>query len=264
MTEPNPERRDTCRAGRGRFGPPYSAGLRLLAAHVPAPAAGRCLDVGCGTGELARHPAASGHPVDAVDRSAVALAEAGRAAGDGVAYRQPDVGHDSLARHAGDHKDIRTAIGFPNRLDEKQLGPGLTTRPTRRRSIRSASCSGRRRTVAPPACFRACPPTAPATRPCSKAWPAFLPCGAARWCGAPGLRLGSRLRAAPGRGQPTDRRIHGLLLDRQRHRRHRRDLPLHAGRLGRRLRTGFRVQLPRARAVGLCPAQHPGRTASDR
>ncbi|MFI6493751.1 methyltransferase domain-containing protein [Streptomyces sp. NPDC050564] len=49
----------------------------LLATHVPAPAGGRALDVGCGLGELAAHLAGLGYAVDAVDWSETALAEAG-------------------------------------------------------------------------------------------------------------------------------------------------------------------------------------------
>lgn len=79
-----------------------------------------------------------------------------------------------------------------------------------------------------------------------------------RRAGGPRHQPDPDLRAAPGRGQPTDRRIHGLLLDRQRHRRHCRDLPLHAGRLGRGMRTGLGVQLSRARAVGLHSTHRPG------
>jgi len=45
-----------------------------LAAHVPAP--GRLLDLGCGLGQVARHAAAIGHRVVAIDVSDVALAAA--------------------------------------------------------------------------------------------------------------------------------------------------------------------------------------------
>jgi SAM-dependent methyltransferase len=91
-----PEEWDAYYARGGGFRPLGPAERRLLAAHVPAPAGGRCLDVGCGTGELARHLAASGYQVDAVDRSAVALTEARRAAGTGVTYRRLDIEHGSL------------------------------------------------------------------------------------------------------------------------------------------------------------------------
>lgn len=50
------------------------------------------------------------------------------------------------------------------------------------------------------------------------------------------------------------RLIHDLLLDRQRHRCHRRDLSLHGGRLGRCMHTGRRIQLRRAPVVGVHPA----------
>ncbi|MEU6591447.1 bifunctional class I SAM-dependent methyltransferase/NUDIX hydrolase [Streptomyces sp. NPDC046881] len=133
MTQPNPGEWDTHRTGGGRFRPPGPAERRLLAAHVPAPAGGRCLDVGCGTGELARHLAASGYLVDAVDRSSGALSEARRAAGAGVTYRRLDVEHDSLDRlpHASyDLVTVRLGWAFVrdrtrvlNRLRER-LRPG--------------------------------------------------------------------------------------------------------------------------------------------
>ncbi|WP_159048891.1 hypothetical protein [Streptomyces sp. NRRL B-3648] len=95
------------------------------------------MDVGCGTGELARHPAASGHPADAVDRSAVALAEAGRAAearraaGDGVAYRQLDVGHDSLApaRRRSQGHPYRDRLPEPARREAARPGAHHSPRP---------------------------------------------------------------------------------------------------------------------------------------
>ncbi|MEV0847213.1 NUDIX domain-containing protein [Streptomyces sp. NPDC049954] len=60
----------------GRFRPLTGSERRLLAEHVPTPPGGLALDVGCGTGELARHLADTGWTVDAVDLSATALAEA--------------------------------------------------------------------------------------------------------------------------------------------------------------------------------------------
>ncbi|MFE9249604.1 NUDIX domain-containing protein [Streptomyces sp. NPDC007088] len=60
----------------GRFRPLTGSERRLIAEHVPTPPGGLALDVGCGTGELARHLADTGWTVDAVDLSATALAEA--------------------------------------------------------------------------------------------------------------------------------------------------------------------------------------------
>ncbi|WP_320782108.1 bifunctional class I SAM-dependent methyltransferase/NUDIX hydrolase [Streptomyces sp. CRN 30] len=70
-------------AGGGSFRPPTDAERRLLAEHVPAPeGGGLALDVGCGLGGLARHLAGAGYEVDAVDRSAAALARAAEEAGE--------------------------------------------------------------------------------------------------------------------------------------------------------------------------------------
>lgn len=60
----------------GRFRPLTGSERRLLAEHVPTPPGGLALDVGCGTGELARHLADRGWTVDALDFSATALAGA--------------------------------------------------------------------------------------------------------------------------------------------------------------------------------------------
>ncbi|EST35452.1 bifunctional class I SAM-dependent methyltransferase/NUDIX hydrolase [Streptomyces roseochromogenus] len=96
MTEAEPEAWDAHYAGGGRFRPLGDTERRLLAQHVPAPASGLALDIGCGLGELARYLARSGCRVDAVDWSAAALTEAGRAGVTGVTYRRLDIERDDL------------------------------------------------------------------------------------------------------------------------------------------------------------------------
>ncbi|MCX4724340.1 methyltransferase domain-containing protein [Streptomyces sp. NBC_01306] len=69
----------------------------LLAAHAPAPAGGRALDVGCGVGELAAHLAVLGYTVDAVDWSEAALADAGTHHGEAARWLRLDVESDDWA-----------------------------------------------------------------------------------------------------------------------------------------------------------------------
>ncbi|MEU6549002.1 NUDIX domain-containing protein [Streptomyces sp. NPDC046915] len=70
----------------------------LLATHAPAPEGGLALDAGCGLGELARHLAAAGYTVDAVDcaPAAVDLARSGTEDGWTIGYQCFDIEHDSL------------------------------------------------------------------------------------------------------------------------------------------------------------------------
>ncbi|MFJ4689592.1 NUDIX domain-containing protein [Streptomyces sp. NPDC088789] len=71
---------------------------RLLDEHVPAPGSGVALDVGCGTGELARHLADSGYRVDAIDYApaAVDLAHEGSDGTGDITYRVFDIERDFL------------------------------------------------------------------------------------------------------------------------------------------------------------------------
>ncbi|WP_329611753.1 class I SAM-dependent methyltransferase [Kitasatospora herbaricolor] len=71
----------------------------VLAEHAAAPeGGGRALEVGCGTGELAVHLAATGYTVDALDRADAALERArARHQGDGVRWLRLDIEHDDPA-----------------------------------------------------------------------------------------------------------------------------------------------------------------------
>ncbi|MFF4802265.1 methyltransferase, FxLD system [Streptomyces sp. NPDC001351] len=70
----------------------------LLATDVLAPDGGLALDVGCGLGELARHLAASGYTVDAIDYAPAALthAEAHNTDAPPVTYQVRDIERDGL------------------------------------------------------------------------------------------------------------------------------------------------------------------------
>ncbi|MDG9720267.1 NUDIX domain-containing protein [Streptomyces sp. DH24] len=98
MTHSPPESWDAhCTSGRTfrRLG---DAERELLAEHAPAPDGGRALDIGCGLGELARHLAAGGYRVDAVDCAPDAVAQAAaHPENDGaVTYRVLDIERDGL------------------------------------------------------------------------------------------------------------------------------------------------------------------------
>ena len=82
----------------------------LLVKHAPAPAGGRALDAGCGTGELAVFLASLGYTVDAVDFAdgALARARAEHAAVDGVRWLSLDLERDDPAPLHEDGYDLVT------------------------------------------------------------------------------------------------------------------------------------------------------------
>ncbi|MFF2506315.1 methyltransferase, FxLD system [Streptomyces sp. NPDC058067] len=68
----------------------------LLAGQVPAPSAGRALDVGCGAGELALHLASMGYTVDALDWADSALTAADTHPEASVRWLQLNIERDNL------------------------------------------------------------------------------------------------------------------------------------------------------------------------
>ncbi|NUS28903.1 MAG: NUDIX domain-containing protein [Streptomyces sp.] len=96
MAHTTPHTWNTYYADGGAFRPLGDAERRLLAQHAPAPDGALALDVGCGLGELARHLAAAGYTVDAVDHSDTALARAhtDTAPDTPVTYLLHDIEHD--------------------------------------------------------------------------------------------------------------------------------------------------------------------------
>ncbi|MGW2832657.1 methyltransferase, FxLD system [Streptomyces sp. NPDC001286] len=82
----------------------------LLAEHVPAPANGRALDVGCGTGGLASYLSELGYLVDAVDFANSALARARVEWADtvGVRWMCLDVAQDDAAELSDNGYDLIT------------------------------------------------------------------------------------------------------------------------------------------------------------
>ncbi|MFC8449336.1 class I SAM-dependent methyltransferase [Kitasatospora sp. NPDC057223] len=94
---------------------------QVLAEHAPAPqGGGRALEVGCGTGELAVHLAATGYTVDAVDLAGAALERARAEHTDAVRvrWRRLDVEHGDpgeigeLGDGGYDLITLRLAIAF--------------------------------------------------------------------------------------------------------------------------------------------------------
>ncbi|MDX3093409.1 methyltransferase domain-containing protein [Streptomyces sp. ME19-03-3] len=80
----------------------------LLSTLQPPAAAGRTLDVGCGTGELAAHLSTAGYTVDAVDWSEAALAEARTRHGDAARWLRSDIEGDGGAPLHADGYDLIT------------------------------------------------------------------------------------------------------------------------------------------------------------
>jgi protein-L-isoaspartate(D-aspartate) O-methyltransferase len=81
------------------FRPLDEAEITLLRELVPAPpGGGRALDVGCGLGELARHLAAGGYTVDALDHSvsALSIAEQTPPSSGTVRFVRCDIERDAL------------------------------------------------------------------------------------------------------------------------------------------------------------------------
>ncbi|WP_405652692.1 methyltransferase, FxLD system [Streptomyces sp. NBC_00019] len=103
----------------------------LLAEHVPAPANGRALEVGCGTGELAAYLGELGYRVDAVDFAGSALerARAERAGAVGVRWLCLDVAHDDPVELSGDGYDLITLrLVYPFLGDRQRVMHALAGR----------------------------------------------------------------------------------------------------------------------------------------
>ncbi|SFC62739.1 methyltransferase, FxLD system [Streptomyces aidingensis] len=104
------------RRGEG-FRPLSEAEQQLLKEHLAPPedCGGRALDVGCGTGELARYLVAVGYRVDAVDFAGAALAAA-RARGEaaGVRFLELDIERDDLGGlHEGGYDLVTMRLVYP-------------------------------------------------------------------------------------------------------------------------------------------------------
>ncbi|MFC3349303.1 class I SAM-dependent methyltransferase [Streptomyces echinoruber] len=112
-----PQEGDTHYADGKTFRLLTDAERRLLAEHAPAPDGGLALDAGRGTGELARHLAATGYRVDAVDIASAALAraEAGQTGPAAVTHRLSGSEHgdpDDLPHPAYDLIVFRLSRAF--------------------------------------------------------------------------------------------------------------------------------------------------------
>ncbi|MFI1497248.1 bifunctional class I SAM-dependent methyltransferase/NUDIX hydrolase [Streptomyces platensis] len=122
--------------GEGRsFRPLDEAEVTLLRELVPAPpGGGHALDVGCGRGELARHLAAAGYTVDALDHaaSALSIAEQSPPASGTVRFVPCDIERDALDGLHSSYDLIALRLSYAfigdrtrvmRRLRER-LGPG--------------------------------------------------------------------------------------------------------------------------------------------
>lgn len=99
---------------------------------MPAPANGRALDAGCGTGELAAHLNSIGYSVDAVDWSETALTEAAARHGENVQWLRFDVESADTAPLHPDGYDLitlRSVYPFLNSRDQTLLSLGQRLRP---------------------------------------------------------------------------------------------------------------------------------------
>ncbi|GHI10462.1 hypothetical protein AQI88_30845 [Streptomyces cellostaticus] len=98
MAYTTPDEWDAHYTGGKTFRHLGDAERRLLSEYAPAPGGGLALDVGCGLGELARHLAAGGYAVDAVDYAcaAVDLAQLSTENTSGITYQCWDIERDSL------------------------------------------------------------------------------------------------------------------------------------------------------------------------
>ncbi|MGW6897200.1 methyltransferase [Streptomyces sp. NPDC054919] len=115
-----------------RYRPLTSAERTLLATHLPPDAEALALDVGCGTGELAAHLAASGYTVDAIDWSETALTEARARQGEAARWLRLDVEEDDGASLNADGYDLitlRFVAPFLTSLDRTLSTLGHRLRP---------------------------------------------------------------------------------------------------------------------------------------
>ncbi|MFE7857893.1 class I SAM-dependent methyltransferase [Streptomyces sp. NPDC057403] len=113
------------------FRPLGQAERDLLAEHVPAPAGGRALDAGCGTGELAAYLGELGYLTDAVDfaESALDQARAKRADAVGVRWLCLDIAHDDPAELSEDGYDLITLrLVYPFLADRQRVMHALAHR----------------------------------------------------------------------------------------------------------------------------------------